>query len=28
VQAHPVEAGLQAHQLVFGDGHAKGLSMS
>lgn len=28
VQAHPVEAGLQAYQLIFGDGHAKGLSMS
>lgn len=28
VQAHPIEAGLQAHQLVIGDGHAKGLSMS
>jgi len=28
VQAHPVKAGLQSHQLVLRDGHAKGFSTS
>ena len=28
VQAHPVKAGLQSHQLILRDSHAKGFSTS